>query len=130
MQFKRKINEESIKSKFENSLRILDDILSSQRPSSDRFGLGFVKEKKIESSPLNNQRGSTKSYAEVLKSHVKKEKCKEYALSFHDKYRTHEELKRQAIKKNKKILLGHCYSRNNFGHKSLKCKDYEKIHEY
>ena len=46
MQFKRKLDEEYIKSKFENRSRVLDDILSSQRPSSDRSALGFVKKKK------------------------------------------------------------------------------------
>ena len=46
MQFKRNLDEEVIKSKFENSSRILDEILSSQRPSGDRSGLGFIKEKK------------------------------------------------------------------------------------
>ena len=45
-QFKRKIDEGSIRSKFENNSRILDDILSSQKPSNDKSGLGFVKEKK------------------------------------------------------------------------------------
>ena len=73
-QLREGVDEKSIKSKFENNSRILDDILSSQRPSSDRSGLGFVKEKKSESSPLTNQRGSTKSYVEVLKKPVKKEK--------------------------------------------------------
>ena len=43
MQFKRKLDTESIKSKFENSSRILDDILSSQIPLGDRSSLGFVK---------------------------------------------------------------------------------------
>ena len=42
----RELDEESIKTKFENSSRILDDILNSQRASSDRSGLGFNKEKK------------------------------------------------------------------------------------
>ena len=93
--------------KFKNSSKILDDILNSQRSSSDRSGLGFVKEKKLKSFPLTNQRGSTQSYAEVLKSPVKKENCKEYALSFHDKDRTHEELKRKVINRNQKIFLGH-----------------------
>ena len=65
MQFKRKLDEESIKSNFENRSRILDDILSSQRPSSDRSGLGFVKKKKKKpkSFPATNQEGSKKSYA-------------------------------------------------------------------
>ena len=75
----------------------------------DRSGLGFVKEKKPESFPLTNQRGSTKSYAQVLKSPIKKEKWKENDLSFHDKDRTHEEPKRQVINRNQKIFLIHFY---------------------
>ena len=43
MQFKRNLDEGSIKSNFENSSRILDDILSSQIPSGDRSGLGSLK---------------------------------------------------------------------------------------
>ena len=92
--------------------------------------MGFVKEKKQKSSPLTNQRGSAKRYDEVLKIPVKKEKCKEHALSFHEKDRTHEEPKSQVINRNQKIFLGHCYFCNNFGHKSLKCKAYQKLHEY
>ena len=107
-QFREGVDEKSNKSKFENSAMILDDILHSQRSSSDTFGLGFIKEKKPESFPFTNQRGSTKSYAKALKSPVKKEKCK-YVLSFHDKERTHEEPKRQVTNKYQKIFLGHCY---------------------
>ena len=55
-----------------------------------------------------------------MKSPVKKEKCEENPLSFHDKVRTHEDPKRQVINRNQKIFLGHCYSCNNFGHKALK----------
>ena len=72
MQFKRNIDKGSIKSKFENSSRILDDILSSQIPSGDRSGLGFVKEKKPEIFPITNQEGSKKSYVEILKTPAKK----------------------------------------------------------
>ena len=46
MQFKKKLDEGSIKPKFQNSSRILDDILDSQRASSARSGLGFNKENK------------------------------------------------------------------------------------
>ena len=46
IQFKKKLDEGSIKSKFENISRILDDILNNQRASSDRSDLGFNKEKK------------------------------------------------------------------------------------
>ena len=40
---KKKDDEESINSKFENSSNILDDILSGQRPSSDKARLGYHK---------------------------------------------------------------------------------------
>ena len=64
MHFKRKLDEGSIKSKFENISRILDDILSIQRPSVDRSSLGFVKEKNIDSFHVTNQEGSKKIYSD------------------------------------------------------------------
>ena len=76
IQFKKKLDEGSIKSKFENSSRILDDILNSQRSSSDRSGLGLNKEKKPESLSFTNQGGNKKSYAKALQSQVKKEERK------------------------------------------------------
>ena len=76
-QFKKKLDEGSIKSKFENSSRILDDILNSQRASSDRSGLGFNKEKKPECFSFTNQGGNKKSYAEALKSPVKRKRARD-----------------------------------------------------
>ena len=76
MKFKKNIDEESIKSKFENNSRILDDIMHSQRSSSDRSGLVFIKEKKPESFPVTNKEGSKKIYVEVLKTPSKKEGSK------------------------------------------------------
>ena len=67
IQFKKKLDEGSINSKFENNSRILDDILKSQRSSSDRSGLGFNKEKKPECFSFTNQGGNKKIYAEALK---------------------------------------------------------------
>ena len=72
---------EAIKSKFENSSRILDDILNSQRSSSDRSGLGFSKENKPKCFSFTNQEGNKRSYAEPLKSPVKKEESKKASLS-------------------------------------------------
>ena len=45
IQFKKKIDEGSIKSKFENSSRILDDILNRKRASSNRFACVLTKKK-------------------------------------------------------------------------------------
>ena len=47
MHLSKKFDEESIKLKFENSSKTLDDILSSQRLSRDKSGLGYDKEKKL-----------------------------------------------------------------------------------
>ena len=46
MHLRKKLDEESIKSKFENSSRTLDEILSVERPSSDKSRLGFDKQNK------------------------------------------------------------------------------------
>ena len=87
MQFKKKLDEGSIKSNFENRSRILDDILNSQKASSYRYGLGFNKEKKTEIFAFTNQGGNKKSFVEALKSPVKKEESKKVALNSQDKNR-------------------------------------------
>ena len=43
MHLRNKFYEESIKSKFENNSKTLDDILRRQRPSRDKYGLGYNK---------------------------------------------------------------------------------------
>ena len=115
MQFKKNLDEGSIKSKFENSSRILDDILNSQRASSDRFGLGFNKEKKPKCFSLTNQGGNKRSYAESLKSLFKKEESKKASLNSQDKNRNNMVPKRP--NRHLQRFLGHCYSCNNFGYK-------------
>ena len=127
MQFKRNLDEGSIKSKFENISRILDDILSSQRPSSDRSGLGFVKEKNLESFSVTNQEGSKKSDAEILKNPTKKE-IKKPGLNSQDKNRNNIAPKRP--NRYLHIFLGHYFSCNNFGHKALNCKTERRVSEY
>ena len=71
MQFKKKIDEEYIKSKFENNSRILYEILNNQRPSSNISGLGFNKENNPECFSFTNKGGNKKIYAEALTSLVK-----------------------------------------------------------
>ena len=55
IQLKKGVDEKYITSKFENNSRILDDILSSQRPSNGKTGLGYDKVKKMEYSSITNQ---------------------------------------------------------------------------
>ena len=46
MHLRKKLDEESIKTKFENNSKNIDDILSSQIPSRDISRLGYDKKKK------------------------------------------------------------------------------------
>ena len=60
MHLRKKMGEEYIKSRFENNSRTLDEILSVQRPSSDKYGLGFDKEKNPGYSSSKNEDGKKK----------------------------------------------------------------------
>ena len=73
IQLRKGVDEEYIKSNFENNSRTLDEILSVQRPSSNKTGLGYDKEKKLEYSSFTNQDGNKRSYATALKSPIKRE---------------------------------------------------------
>ena len=82
-----KLDKEYIKSKFENTSRNLDEILSSQRPSSDKTGLGYDKENKPECFSFTFQDTNKRNYAAVFESQIKKDSQK-YAPSSHNKDRT------------------------------------------
>ena len=87
MHLRKKLDEKYVQSKFESKSRILDDILSSQRPSSAKSGLGYDKEKEPEYSSFIFQDRNKRNYVVVLKSPIKKD-SKKYAPSSHKKYRT------------------------------------------
>ena len=117
MHLRKKFDEESIKSKFENSSKTLDDSLSSQIPSRDKSGLGYDKEKKQECSSLTNQGRNKKSYVVALKSPIQKEEIKKFALSSHDRDRTNVMHRIPMKSRYQHIFFGHCYSCNNLAHK-------------
>ena len=73
MHLRKKLDEKSNQSKFEDSSRILDDILSSQRPSSDKSVLGYDKENDPEYSSFIFQDRNKRKYDVVLKSLIKKD---------------------------------------------------------
>ena len=111
MHLRKKLDEESIKSKFENNSRTLDEILSVQIPSSDKYGLVFDKEKKPGYSSCTNQDENKRSYAVVLMSQIKREERKKSASLLQ---RTDMMPKRSVIHKHQQIFLGNCYTCNNF----------------
>ena len=111
MHLRKKLNEESIKSKFENRSRTLEEILSVQRPTSNKYGLGFVKEKKARYSSCTNKKGNKRSYADVHMSQTKREESKKYASPLQ---RTDIMPKRPVTSKHQQLFLGNCYTCNIF----------------
>ena len=65
-----------------------------------------------------------------MKSQIKKEESKKYAPSSHDKDITNVMPRRPMTNIYQHIFFGHCYSCNNFGHKSLNCRGYGKFRDY
>ena len=108
MHLREKLDEESIKSKFE-----------SQRPSSYKSGLGFDKEKKPRYSSWTNQDGNKRSYAVVLMSQIKKEESKKFSSPLQ---RTYMMPKIPVASKHQPLFLGKCYTCNNFGQMARNCK--------
>ena len=103
---KNKDGKESIKSKFENNSKILDDILSGQRKSSDKVGLGYKK----------------KSCDVAIMDSIGKKDSHKCAPSSHNKDRTNMMPRRPITSRYKHIFISHCYSCNNFGHMARECK--------
>ena len=91
-------------------------------------GLGFIKEKKPKGFPITNQEGSKKRYAEVLKTPAKKEGSKKATLISQDKNRNNIAPKRP--NRYLQIFLGHFFSCNNFGNKSLNCRTERNVSEF
>ena len=127
MHLRKKLDKKSVHSKFENNSMTLDDILSIQRPSSDKYGLGYDKAKKPEYSSFIDQGGNKRSYAAALKSPIKSEESKKFVSPLQ---RTNMMPRRPMSSRYQQIFLGHCYSCNNFGHRALDCKAYGKVQDY
>jgi hypothetical protein len=75
---KRELEKGNNQSRFENSSKILDDILNSQRSSSNKTGLGYDQNKSNKGSNSTSQETdkNPKSYAVALQSSFKKEERK------------------------------------------------------
>ena len=74
------MNEDSVKSKFQNSSKILDNIPNNQRTPDNKIGLGYNKEEKPECSS-HIQKG--KSYAAALMSSTKRDENKKSTYLSH-----------------------------------------------
>jgi hypothetical protein len=59
------------KKNMQNNSKVLNDIISSQRPNSDKFGFGYNQTEKGSSSKTKEQETYPKIYAETIKGDKK-----------------------------------------------------------
>jgi hypothetical protein len=110
--------------KFLNSSKILDEILESQRSPYDKSGLGHKEEathakaspsKKHEVSPSKKEDNVAKQPSTQGKENFKRTK----------QGRHQEAIFGTPKQRYESIFHGHCYSCNEYGHKTFECRSYE-----
>jgi hypothetical protein len=131
------------KKNMQNNSKVLDDIISSQKPHHDRSELGHNQTENGSSSKTTEQETYPKIYAETIKRDRKI--YKEYyrdtppprRFKFQNQqltYRPREEegfirvppFRRSLNLRYQTISFGLCYACNNFGHKVVNCRTNNK----
>jgi hypothetical protein len=127
------------KKNMQNSSKVLDDIISSQKSHLDKSGLGYNQTEKGSSSKTTEQETYPKSYAETIKGDRKiyKEDYRDTPpprrFRFQNQQQTdrpqEEEgfirappFRRSSTPRYQTIFFGLCYACNNFGHKVVNCR--------
>jgi hypothetical protein len=127
------------KKNMQNSSKVLDDIISSQKSHLDKSGLGYNQTEKGSSSKTTEQETNPKSYAETIKGDRKmyKEDYRDTPplrrFRFQNQQQTdrpqEEEgfirapsFRRSSTPRYQTIFFGLCYACNNFGHKAVNCR--------
>jgi hypothetical protein len=127
------------KKNMQNSSKVLDDIISSQKSHLDKSGLGYNQTEKGSSSKTTEQETNPKSYAETIKEDRKiyKEDYRDTPpprrFRFQNQQQTdrpqEEEgfirappFRRSSTPRYQTIFFGLCYACNNFGHKVVNCR--------
>jgi hypothetical protein len=121
---KKELNAKIIQTKFENSSKILDKIITAQRDPENKNGIGYSQKE----SHVNS-----KSYADALRSTFKKKN--EEKTSNDKSSKKLPSLNRKEGKtipkklyqnRYPRIFLGYCYACYNFGHEAINCRAYKK----
>jgi hypothetical protein len=134
IQLKGKLEKGDIQAKFENNSKILNNILRSQRSSTNKTRLRYDPsiEQMNDKQPIN--------YVDSLKNSIRREENKTSIIPLKtvpNKQISALPTKEKDDKKNRIIIrnpsninqyifLGYLYSYNNFGHKAIHCKAYRK----
>ena len=134
------------KHNFDNSTKILDQIISSERSVYDKSGLGYNQNNTKMGSGLIVTENDKRSYGEIITESVKKEDCeplkedmqklemkknkeddcawKQSSATHNNDFKRSAPSKRPPIPRCQKKLFGLCYSCNNYGHKAIDCRAY------
>jgi hypothetical protein len=127
------------KKNMQNSSKVLDDIISSQKSHLDKTGLGYNQTEKGSSSKTTEQETYPKIYAETIKGdrRIYKEDYRDTPplrrVRFQNQQptdRIQEEegfirappFRRSSTPRYQTIFFGLCYACNNFGHKVVNCR--------
>jgi hypothetical protein len=127
------------KKNMQNSSKVLDDIIISQKSHLDKSGLGYNQTENGSSSKTTEQEKNPKSYAETIKGDRKiyKEDYKDtppprrFILQNQQQTdRPQEEegfirappFRISSTPRYQTIFFGLCYACNNFGHKTVNCR--------
>lgn len=112
---RRKLEKGTNLSRLENSWKIFDDILNSQRPSFNKVELGYDHKESNKDTKYEILKSdkNPKTYVATLQSSLKSENNQIKTDS--NQHRRYQQL-----------FLGYCFSCHKFGNKSLNCKSYRK----
>jgi hypothetical protein len=124
VQLRKELDTKFIQTKYENSSKILDKIITTQRDSGNKKGIGYSQEE----SQVNS-----KSYANVLLSTFKK-KNEEKTRNDQNSRGPLPPIKKEdktipnKFNQNKYplIFFGYCFACSNFIHKAMNCKEYRR----
>jgi hypothetical protein len=135
------------KKNMQNSSKVLDDIINSQKSHLDKSGLGYNQTEKGSSSKTTEQETNPKIYAETIKGDKKiyKEDYRDTPPPRRFKFQNQQQIDMpqeeegfirappfiiSSTTRYQTIFFGLCYACNNFGHKVVNCRANNKNNNY
>jgi hypothetical protein len=135
------------KKNMQNSSKVLDDIISSQKSYLDKSGLGYNQTEKGSSSKTIEQETNPKHYAETIKGdkNIYKEDYRDTPPPRRFRFHNQQQIDRpqeeegfirappfiiSSTTRYQTIFFGLCYACNNFGHKAVNCRANNRNNNY
>jgi hypothetical protein len=132
---------------MQNSSKVLDDIISSQKSHLDKFELGYNQTEKESSSKTTEKETNPKMFVETIKGDKKiyKEDYRETPPPRRFRSQNQQQidmpqeeegfirappLRRYSTTRYQTIFFGLCYACNNFGHKAINCRANNRNNNY